>query len=231
MSSLRVFSQFTCCVSCRFSSETMSLGLHPGRMGSAEAFIQTECMGLFMCCSSSSKAPASSSAAPCMSGVWKAEVPMTLACIAPAFMARGSSLWMAAWVPPTDRPAGKSCRAISQTPSGPALPAASLQSGSSFALSSPTMEIIAWAWASAALVMASPRALIKCRPTSKEKAPAAQRAAYSPTEKPTKAAARSTASSFWPRSTSRPASPAMYMRGWATLFGQASALAAASSTS
>mmetsp|Transcript_103788 Transcript_103788/g.310003 ORF Transcript_103788/g.310003 Transcript_103788/m.310003 type:complete len:224 (+) Transcript_103788:177-848(+) len=62
--------------------------------------------------------------------------------------------------------------------------------------------------------MASARALTRARPSAKLKTPAAQSAVYSPAERPHTAWGLLTASGFLARSFSRPARPAMKMRGW-----------------
>mmetsp|Transcript_10645 Transcript_10645/g.30320 ORF Transcript_10645/g.30320 Transcript_10645/m.30320 type:complete len:229 (+) Transcript_10645:571-1257(+) len=121
---------------------------------------------------------------------------------------------MAFRVPPTAKPEGKSSLASWQTAPGPSSSAAFRQSSCSFAFSRPAMETMPWSFASAASCMASPRSFTRRRPSSKVKTPAAQRAVYSPKERPAMTAHRVTASSRSVRSFSRPARPARNIAGW-----------------
>mmetsp|Transcript_111068 Transcript_111068/g.269915 ORF Transcript_111068/g.269915 Transcript_111068/m.269915 type:complete len:287 (-) Transcript_111068:566-1426(-) len=150
-----------------------------------------------------------------MSCVWKPpEVFRTLACSAPALSESSLSARMAASVPATEKPLGKSSLAIWQTALPPSFLAASAQSSCSFGLSRPATESISCLLRPAACCMASPRSFTSFRPSSNEKTPAAQSAVYSPRDSPAMTCARVTASSFSPRSFSMPASPATNIAGW-----------------
>mmetsp|Transcript_173458 Transcript_173458/g.421906 ORF Transcript_173458/g.421906 Transcript_173458/m.421906 type:complete len:240 (+) Transcript_173458:376-1095(+) len=213
--SLQDESQSTGLVSCVLRLATMSAGSHPGRIGSAVAFIQTVCMGAFMFGKVSSKAADSFSAAGFIKGVWKAPaVFRTFACKAPAFSAMVLSSLMAFSVPPTEKPPGKRQFAIWQTAPEPSFLAASTQRGWSLSFSSPATESINCLPRPAASCIASPRSFTSFRPSSKDMTPAAQSAVYSPSERPAMTEARFTASAFSSLSFSRPASPPMNMAGW-----------------
>mmetsp|Transcript_26040 Transcript_26040/g.74560 ORF Transcript_26040/g.74560 Transcript_26040/m.74560 type:complete len:240 (-) Transcript_26040:539-1258(-) len=205
-------------VNCFFNNTTISSGLQPGRIGSAEAFIQTVCMGLFILGSSSSRAAASLSWAGCISGVWNApEVFKILACRAPAASTRGFKASMAFLVPPTAKPDGNSSFAIWQIAPAPWSFKTFSQSGCNFAFSRPATESISCSPTAAASCMASPRSLTNLRPSAKVKTPAAQSAVYSPRERPAMTEQRSTAGAFVERSFSTPARPPMNIAGWQNL--------------
>mmetsp|Transcript_85014 Transcript_85014/g.189980 ORF Transcript_85014/g.189980 Transcript_85014/m.189980 type:complete len:208 (-) Transcript_85014:86-709(-) len=80
--------------------------------------------------------------------------------------------------------------------------------------SRPTSESIFCFPISAASCMASPRSFTSRRASSKPRTPAAQRAEYSPREKPAMTDARVTLSGSCWRSFSTEARPAMNMAGW-----------------
>mmetsp|Transcript_22531 Transcript_22531/g.67573 ORF Transcript_22531/g.67573 Transcript_22531/m.67573 type:complete len:236 (-) Transcript_22531:201-908(-) len=208
-------SQSTGFVSCLFNSSTISAGSVPGRMGWAEAFIQTVCLGGFMLGNTSWSACDSLSCAGCIRGVWKApDVFRTLACSAPALSASSFNARMDFSVPATEKPLGKSSLAIWQTAPLPSFLAASPQSSCSLGFSRPATESISCLLTLAASCIASPRTFTIFRPSSKERTPAAQSAVYSPKERPAMTCARLTASSFSRRNFSTPARPAMNMAGW-----------------
>mmetsp|Transcript_25664 Transcript_25664/g.58345 ORF Transcript_25664/g.58345 Transcript_25664/m.58345 type:complete len:235 (-) Transcript_25664:165-869(-) len=211
-------SQSTGFVSCLFSSATMSRGSHPGRMGWADAFIQTAHLGGFMRGSTSSRAAASLSWAGCMRAVWNApEVFSTFACKAPCFSARSFRLWIAFSVPPTEKPPGKRQLAIWQTAPFPSSSTAVLRRGSSSVRSRPATDNISCLPTAAASCMASPRSLTSFSPSSKVMTPAAQSAVYSPRDRPAMADTCVTASLRSQRSCSTPASPATKRAGWQCL--------------
>mmetsp|Transcript_87994 Transcript_87994/g.273378 ORF Transcript_87994/g.273378 Transcript_87994/m.273378 type:complete len:237 (+) Transcript_87994:45-755(+) len=207
--------QSTGCVSCLLRSSTISRGSQPGRMGSAEAFIQTVCLGGFMFGSASSSALFSFSCAGCMRDVWKAPAVFRIfACSAPAFSALSLSRLMAFSVPPQAKPPWKRWLAMRQTAPGPPASSACSQSALSGASSRPATESIFWLPTAAASCMASPRIFTSFRPSSKLKTPATQSAVYSPSERPAMTEARVTASGFSSLSFSMPARPPMNIAGW-----------------
>mmetsp|Transcript_74634 Transcript_74634/g.222616 ORF Transcript_74634/g.222616 Transcript_74634/m.222616 type:complete len:247 (+) Transcript_74634:29-769(+) len=158
---------------------------------------------------------ARSSSAGFMSGVWNAPPAlMTRAWRARAFVANSQSLSTHFLFPAQVKPAGKRTLAIWQT--SPPL-ACSAQSFSRVPCSRPATESIACGLVFAASAMASPRTLTSCRPCSKVKTPAVQRAVYSPSDKPATQPGRSTASGRICFSLTRPAMPARNMAGWQTL--------------
>mmetsp|Transcript_52018 Transcript_52018/g.123855 ORF Transcript_52018/g.123855 Transcript_52018/m.123855 type:complete len:212 (-) Transcript_52018:406-1041(-) len=158
------------------------------------------------------------SAAGCISAVWNAPaVFSTLACKAPAFSALSRRISMAASVPPHEKPFGKRAFAMEHTPPGPSFFAASAQSFSKTERSSPATESIFCLLARAASCMASPLSFTSFRASSNSKTPAAQSAVYSPSESPAMTWQEVAASSFWPRSFSKPAKPPMNMQGWQCL--------------
>mmetsp|Transcript_6767 Transcript_6767/g.18277 ORF Transcript_6767/g.18277 Transcript_6767/m.18277 type:complete len:299 (-) Transcript_6767:21-917(-) len=121
---------------------------------------------------------------------------------------------MASVVPAHEKPRGKSKFAIWQT----SLPTAcSLQSFSKVSWSTPKTESMACGLLFAASAMASPRSFTSCMPSSKVKTPAAQRAVYSPSDRPATAPGLSTASGRISRSLMRPAMPPRNMHGWQML--------------
>mmetsp|Transcript_80833 Transcript_80833/g.255069 ORF Transcript_80833/g.255069 Transcript_80833/m.255069 type:complete len:247 (+) Transcript_80833:393-1133(+) len=147
--------------------------------------------------------------------VWKApDVFSNFACMAPAFSVASLSLLIALCVPAQEKPLGKRMLAIWQT--SPPF-ACSAQSFSRTCCSRPATESIACGLVFAASAMASPRTLTSCRPCSKVKTPAVQRAVYSPSDKPATQPGRSTASGRICFSLTRPAMPARNMAGWQTL--------------
>mmetsp|Transcript_122959 Transcript_122959/g.348513 ORF Transcript_122959/g.348513 Transcript_122959/m.348513 type:complete len:370 (-) Transcript_122959:89-1198(-) len=216
MISVTLLSQKTGFVSCFFMRGAMSVaGSWPGRMGSAEAFIQTVCMGVFMLGRTSSMAAESLSCAGCIRGVWKAPAVLrTLACMAPAFSAMGCRKLMAFSVPPTDLPLGKRWLEIWQTAPSPSFFLASSQSGFSLASSRPATESISCLPICAASCMASPRSFTNFSASSKLRTPAAQSAVYSPRDRPAITEQRLTASGLSAFSFSTPARPAMNIAGW-----------------
>mmetsp|Transcript_97753 Transcript_97753/g.226667 ORF Transcript_97753/g.226667 Transcript_97753/m.226667 type:complete len:333 (+) Transcript_97753:188-1186(+) len=202
-------------VICFFRSSTISLGLVPGLTGAAVVFMKTVFVGGFILGSISSSALPNFSCAGCMSGVWKApDAFRTLACKAPAFSDSSFSAWIAASVPATEKPLGKSSLAIWQTALPPSFLTASLQSSLSLGLSRPATESMACLLTLAASCMASLRTFTSLSPSSNEKTPATHSAVYSPSERPASTWHRVTASSRSLRSFSTPASPAMNMAGW-----------------
>mmetsp|Transcript_147187 Transcript_147187/g.410011 ORF Transcript_147187/g.410011 Transcript_147187/m.410011 type:complete len:216 (-) Transcript_147187:125-772(-) len=209
-------SQSTVLVSCLFRSAAISLGLVPGRMGAAVAFMKTVVQGGFICGSMSSRYLASFSSAGFMRGVWKAPcVFKTFAWSAPALSASSFSALIAGSVPATEKPLGKSSLAIWQCAPLPSFLAASAQSSCTLGLSRPATESIACGLLEAASCMASARSFTSRRPSSKLKTPATQSAVYSPRDRPATACARVTASSLSSFSFSTPARPATNMAGWA----------------
>mmetsp|Transcript_99314 Transcript_99314/g.195050 ORF Transcript_99314/g.195050 Transcript_99314/m.195050 type:complete len:240 (+) Transcript_99314:362-1081(+) len=202
-------------VTCFFNNSTIAAGSAPGCRGAAEAFIQMVCIGLFMLGSASSKALPSFSEAGDINGVWKPPpVFKILACKAPALSAAARRDSMAFFVPPTEKPLGKSSFAIWQMPSGPSSFAAVAHNCCNCSLSKPATDTMPCSRISAASCMASPRSFTRRKPSSKEKTPAAHKAVYSPKDKPAITAHRVTASSRSPRNFSRPARPPMNMAGW-----------------
>mmetsp|Transcript_50146 Transcript_50146/g.114005 ORF Transcript_50146/g.114005 Transcript_50146/m.114005 type:complete len:327 (-) Transcript_50146:499-1479(-) len=193
----------------------ISFGEAPGLTGLAVAFMYTVHRGGSIFGNMSSSALPTFSCAGFIREVWKApEVFNTFACKAPALSANSLSLVIAARVPATEKPLGKSSLAIPQTAEPPSAFAASLQSSSSLGLSRPATESIACLLMLAASFMASPRSFTSFSPSSKLKTPAAQRAVYSPNERPAMTWQRVTASSRSVRSFSTPARPAMNIAGW-----------------
>mmetsp|Transcript_96408 Transcript_96408/g.300971 ORF Transcript_96408/g.300971 Transcript_96408/m.300971 type:complete len:201 (-) Transcript_96408:186-788(-) len=173
------------------------------------------CLGGLIFGSISSRALPSLSCAGFMSGVWKPpEVFRTLACRAPALSASSLSVKMDFSVPAHEKPLGKSSLAIWQVAFPPSFLAAASQSSMSLGFSRPAIDTIACLVTAAASCIASPRSFTSFRPSSKEKTPAAQRAVYSPSERPATTWQRVTASSLSRRSFSIPAMPAMNMAGW-----------------
>mmetsp|Transcript_62767 Transcript_62767/g.132568 ORF Transcript_62767/g.132568 Transcript_62767/m.132568 type:complete len:236 (-) Transcript_62767:536-1243(-) len=214
-------SQSTGFVSCFLRRATISSGWQPGRMGSAEAFIQTVCLGDFILGSISSRAAESLSCAGCMSGVWKApEVFKTFAWRAPAASTAGRRASIAFFVPPTAKPLGKSSFAIWQTPSLPSSARNFSHRGTSLAFSSPATESINCSPTEAASCIASPRSFTRVSPSSKLNTPAAQRAVYSPKLKPAMTAHLSTAAALSMRSFSTAAKPPTNMAGWQYLVSE-----------
>mmetsp|Transcript_7578 Transcript_7578/g.17367 ORF Transcript_7578/g.17367 Transcript_7578/m.17367 type:complete len:226 (+) Transcript_7578:146-823(+) len=193
----------------------MSLGLAPGFMAVAVAFMNTVCLGGDILGSASSNALPSFSFAGAMRLVWNPpEVLRILACRAPAFSARSFNATMAFSVPAHEKPLGKSSLAIWQMAPLPSFLAASLHRASSLLFSTPATDSIACLPTAAASCMASPRSLTSFSPSSKVKTPAAQRAVYSPRERPAQTWNLSTTSGLSPRSFSTPARPAMNITGW-----------------
>mmetsp|Transcript_36323 Transcript_36323/g.108594 ORF Transcript_36323/g.108594 Transcript_36323/m.108594 type:complete len:246 (+) Transcript_36323:371-1108(+) len=147
--------------------------------------------------------------------VWKApDVFSNFACMAPAFSVASLSLLIALCVPAQEKPLGKRMLAIWQT--SPPF-ACSAQSFSRTCCSRPATESIACGLDFAASAMAVPRTFTSSMPSSKVMTPAAQRAVYSPSERPATQPGRSTASGRVCFSFSRPAIPARNMAGWQTL--------------
>mmetsp|Transcript_107865 Transcript_107865/g.336420 ORF Transcript_107865/g.336420 Transcript_107865/m.336420 type:complete len:432 (-) Transcript_107865:192-1487(-) len=211
--SCRDLSQRTVSVSCRFSRGITSLGSHPGRSGSAVTFMYIRCLGDFSFGFSSSSAFASGSTAESIRGVWNApDALRSFACIAPAFSAIVFRVSRVFSCPPTEKPSVKSEMAIWATP--PVLFIASLQRSFTFASLRPTTESMPCLLSWVALSMISPRSFTSFKPSSKDTMPEAQRAVYSPREKPATAAARFTASSSSTRSCSSAARPAINIAGW-----------------
>mmetsp|Transcript_63446 Transcript_63446/g.186114 ORF Transcript_63446/g.186114 Transcript_63446/m.186114 type:complete len:220 (-) Transcript_63446:264-923(-) len=147
--------------------------------------------------------------------VWKPpEAFRNLACMAPAASACSFSAAMAGAVPAQEKPLGKRMLAIWHT-SPPT--ASESQSSSSLSCSRPATDTMDCGLIRAASCIASPRTLTSSMPCSKVKTPAAQRAVYSPRERPATAPGRSTASGLDCLSFARPAIPARNIAGWQTL--------------
>mmetsp|Transcript_33294 Transcript_33294/g.79842 ORF Transcript_33294/g.79842 Transcript_33294/m.79842 type:complete len:240 (-) Transcript_33294:907-1626(-) len=219
MPSLIIFcmegSQSTGEVSCFFSRSTTTLGSVPGFRGSPVAFMYTLCFSGCMRGSISSNASPSLALAGAISEVWKPpEVFSTFACSAPLESANSFSFRMAASVPAQEKPLGNSSLAIWQTAWPPSALRASSQRAVNFSFSKPATESIACFPTEAASCMACPRSATSFRPSSKVKAPAAQRAVYSPSDKPAAAWKRVPCSEFSPFSFSTAANPAKNIAGW-----------------
>mmetsp|Transcript_111250 Transcript_111250/g.300073 ORF Transcript_111250/g.300073 Transcript_111250/m.300073 type:complete len:234 (-) Transcript_111250:680-1381(-) len=207
-------SQSTGLVSCCFSRGRISLGSAPTLRGLAVTFMYTMCCGGFILGSTSSKAFASLSPAGAINELWKAPLVFsTFACNAPAASAASFSALMAFSVPAQAKPLGKSSLAMTATPFGSVF-AASLHNFSNLSLSRPATLSISCLPCWAASCMASPLSWTNFKPSSKVKTPAAQRAEYSPKERPAHILKRVAASAFSVLSFSKPAREATNNAGW-----------------
>mmetsp|Transcript_97303 Transcript_97303/g.284292 ORF Transcript_97303/g.284292 Transcript_97303/m.284292 type:complete len:259 (-) Transcript_97303:2365-3141(-) len=197
---------------CLIKLSTISLTSHPGRTGSAVAFIQTVWRGGFIFGSISSSNTSSFFATGSIKVVWNAWSPRTFACMAPSFMHKSASCSIALASPPMEKPCGKSFRDMEHTDL--LLVATWSQSFFSVASSRPMTLRIAWGEASVHSIIHWPRSFMILSVSSKLQQPAAQRATYSPQERPAITAARSTLSSpSSARSFSRAAMPVMNITG------------------
>mmetsp|Transcript_62296 Transcript_62296/g.122564 ORF Transcript_62296/g.122564 Transcript_62296/m.122564 type:complete len:216 (-) Transcript_62296:173-820(-) len=212
---LMLCSQSTGLVSCRFSKSTMTLGSVPGCSGCAVTLAYTMVLGGLILGRSSSKAFERRSLALFMRGVWKPPLVFSsLACSAPFDSASSFSFVTAFAVPPQEKPFGNSSFAIWHTALGPSDLAAWAQRSRSLSFSMPATDSMSCSLSSAAACMNSPRIFTSRRPSSKEKTPAAQRAVYSPSDRPAHILKRVACSGFSLRNFSRPAKPATYIAGW-----------------
>mmetsp|Transcript_47425 Transcript_47425/g.133862 ORF Transcript_47425/g.133862 Transcript_47425/m.133862 type:complete len:312 (-) Transcript_47425:655-1590(-) len=159
------------------------------------------------------------SSAGCMSSVWKAALQPFSSDIfcAPRSFASALAESMAAAVPDSAKPHGKSLFAILQMPLWLATTSSHRASISS-SLSPTTDSIFCGSApsASTAAFMTSPRTLASLTPSSKLKQPAVHRAASSPQDTPAAAAASAALLPSWSFSHSRPHMAATKTAGWQT---------------
>mmetsp|Transcript_61906 Transcript_61906/g.139312 ORF Transcript_61906/g.139312 Transcript_61906/m.139312 type:complete len:216 (+) Transcript_61906:220-867(+) len=200
------------------SMPMISSGVVWGPMGSAVVFMYTRQRGGFMEALCALSCARRCSRAPCIMGVWKAPLVLSiLACRAPASVALASSSSSASEWPETEKPLGKRWLAIWQTCAPFVAETTSRQSSSSFSSCRPATESMPCLGPPgfvASKSMASPRSFTSFRPVSKSKTPATVRAAYSPSERPAMALQSLTAMGSSERSCSTAARPAMYIAGW-----------------
>mmetsp|Transcript_33233 Transcript_33233/g.77503 ORF Transcript_33233/g.77503 Transcript_33233/m.77503 type:complete len:233 (-) Transcript_33233:1403-2101(-) len=205
--------------SCCDRSGMISCGGVPAATFCPVAFMYTSHLGGFILEAMLSKAAFNFFCAGFINSVWNPpDVLISLACIAFSFSAASLNLSTAGLVPAQAKPFLNKTFAIWQTSTSPGA-ACFARSQSSATTSSvrPAMDTMACGVEAAASAIAAPLIMTSFRASSNSRTPAAQRAQYSPSERPATACGLSAASGRVSRKTSRAAMPAKNKAGWHTL--------------